>query len=63
MGNGLAFSMIDVLIKGLGGKKNVLSAVAKGVLGFTRKVACVATDAVVGGEAAALAPVRVSSSF
>ena len=54
MGNGLAFSMIDVLIKGLGGKKNVLSTVAKGVLGFTRKVACVATDAVVGGEAAGM---------
>ena len=53
MGNALAFSMMDVLLKGLGCDDDFRKKVLGGLLRFGKKVIKVATDTAVGGEAAA----------
>lgn len=54
MGNGLAFSMLDVLLNGLDCKPDVRSKIINGLVGFGRKAVRVATDVAVCGEAAEL---------
>ncbi len=52
MGNGLAFSMMDVLLKGLDCDKEFRKKLLNGLVGFGKKVVKVATDHAVGGELA-----------
>lgn len=50
MGNGLAFSMMDVLLKGLDCDQEFRKKLLNGIIGFGKKVVKVATDHAVGGE-------------
>lgn len=52
MGNTLAFSMMDVLLKGLDCDKDVRKKIISGLAGFGRKALKIATDHAIGGEAA-----------
>ena len=54
MGNSLAFSMMDVLLNGLGCEKDVRQKILMGLRGFGRKALKVATDHVIGGETAGM---------
>ena len=52
MGNGLAFSMMDVLLKGLGCDQDYRNKVLKGIIGFGKKAIKAATDTAMGSGAA-----------
>ena len=52
MGNSLVFSMMDVLLNGLGCDQEVIKKILNGLLGFGKRVVKVATDKAVCGEAA-----------
>ena len=54
MGNGLAFSMLDVMMKGLDKGNNLISDFARKAFGFARAAAVFATDVMVSGKAADL---------
>lgn len=54
MGNSLAFSMMDVLLSGLGCEQDVRQKILMGLRGFGRKALKVATDHVIGGETAGM---------
>lgn len=54
MGNSLAFSMMDVLLSGLGCNQDVRQKILKGLHGFGRKALKVATDHAIGGETAGM---------
>lgn len=50
MGNSLAFSMMDVLLKGLDCDKDVRHKIIDGLIGFGKKAVKVVADSTVGGE-------------
>jgi hypothetical protein len=52
MGNSLAFSMMDVLLKGVNCDSELREKIVKGIAGFGRKFITVATDHVLGGASA-----------
>ena len=52
MGNTLAFSMMDVLLKGVNCDSELREKIVKGIAGFGRKFITVATDHVLGGASA-----------
>jgi len=52
MGNSLAFSMMDVLLKGVNCDQELREKIVKGIAGFGRKFITVATDHVLGGASA-----------
>ena len=52
MGNSLAFSMMDVLLKGVNCDHELREKIVKGIAGFGRKFITVATDHVLGGASA-----------
>lgn len=54
MGNSLAFSMMDVLLSGLGCEQDVRQKILKGLRGFGMKALKIATDHVIGGETAGM---------
>lgn len=53
MGNSLAFSMMDVLLKGLDCDQEIRKKILKGLAGFGKKAIKVLTDHAIGGETAA----------
>ena len=55
MGNSLAFSMMDVLMKGLDCDQAVIKKVLGGIAGFTKNAVRVVTDQAAGGTASELA--------
>lgn len=52
MGNNLAFSMMDVLLKGLDCDQDVRKKIINGLIGFGKKAVKVVTDTTIGGEVA-----------
>lgn len=52
MGNSLAFSMMDVLLKGVNCDEALREKIVKGIAGFGKKFITVATDHVLGGASA-----------
>ena len=52
MGNSLAFSMMDVLLKGVNCDSELREKIVKGIAGFGRKFITVATDHMLGGASA-----------
>ena len=55
MGNSLAFSMMDVLLKGLDCDKEIRKKILNGIAGFSRKAVKVFADTAFGGEVAGIA--------
>lgn len=55
MGNSLAFSMMDVLLKGLDCDQKLRKKILKGLVGFGKKAVKVVTDTAAGGELAGIA--------
>lgn len=52
MGNSLAFSMMDVLLKGLDCDKDIRKKIINGLAGFGKRALKIATDHAIGGAAA-----------
>lgn len=52
MGNSLAFSMMDVLLKGLDCEQDIRKKILRGLAGFGKKAIKVVTDHAIGGEMA-----------
>ena len=50
MGNTLAFSMMDVLLKGLDCDQDVRKKIINGIIGFGKKAVKVVADSTIGGE-------------
>ena len=50
MGNSLAFSMMDVLLKGLDCDQDVRKKIINGIIGFGKKAVKVVADSTIGGE-------------
>ena len=54
MGNALAFSMMDVLLKGLDCEKDTRKQIINGLIGFGKRAVRIAADQTLGGEVAGM---------